>query len=217
MIALRELHLLCERVHSQPWTNGVTQRPGAPPALLDSTRRKIERATDAYRHAELHLAKPDPEGQDAFHDANYTLRLTGEVFDIQFHLQIAWMNNHWAPLQAFDVLIAMRSRVAAILTVKSAPPRRVGPVMVIEGHELILSEQLARLLEFGLREGGAPFDTLRAELFDINEPTNEIRARVTKLDKRLCDEMTARTPFRITFETDDEILVARVIPKADAH
>jgi hypothetical protein len=182
---------------------------------IRDTSSKIEKARDAYRRAELDLRKPD--GDNAFQEADYILGIFAREINDSMSINFGRMLNSLpslTPKGPLCALIAMRTRIAAILEVKSAPPRRVGPSMVIEGHDLCLTDQLAEVLDLALRSGGLSFESARNhKSFCWNlYSDSSIRARVADLKERL-EEETRKTPFTVEVTTKGKCISAEIQTK----
>jgi hypothetical protein len=81
-------------------------------------------------------------------------------------------------------------------------------VVIIDGHKLELTDQLAKLLHLAFTEDGLSFDEARKQIPSWKTfPPSQIRARVTALNNKLL-VATKRTPFTIIVSTKS----ARITP-----
>ncbi len=112
----------------------------------------------------------------------------------------------------------MKRRIAAIMEVKQAQPRRVGDNYIIQEYIQELTNQFADLLELGLRTGETPDEagTSNGEVYEtlgiVDRVPKEITSRLTKLKKRL-REGAGQRPFRIRIGMRKGRVVAEIRPK----
>jgi hypothetical protein len=181
------------------------------------TQRLIGLAMEAYQHAQLHLLKPD--GGYAFADANHRLDNINQTILHPISLFAARACDTCPPVDPAHVLEAMRLSIAAIMEVKTAPPRRDGRNYIIQGYTLELSGESADLLELGLRTGetpaesGTPINGVYEKLgIDRRKPETQITARISRLKDKLRD-CVKQCPFRIEVGMRRRRLVAEILPK----
>jgi hypothetical protein len=181
----------------------------------------IEKAKAIYQREELHLLKPEIQGEDPFRDARHRLDNITQMLSDRISIDCARMFKSGPKLNAAPLLEAMRHRVMEITEIKNAPPKRRGNCWIIEGHDLQLAPQNADVLGFAIRKEGTPpnveYGTPLNELLkEFNcDSRNEIETRVTRLRKELSKitEGYRITPFVITLSTAKGRLSAVVLQK----